>query len=242
MLQCWAGWGTNFYYYAVLKAILSRYTPKMIILDVENQVFKESRSSYDRLSVLLPFYKDHPEMRSIIELRGPYEKFKLHSRIYPYNSMIFKIAMGNSGLRSKANEDIKGYVPLTRSLNEPIRPVDLSVDYALDSNKFNCYKAFINDCAAAGVKLYLVCPPYFIKGIGNDKSMTIAKDIAYKKKLDFIDFAKDEFFLKDSRLFDDTVHLNYKGVTIFTNRLIDTLITKNNSSAVENPEHLDARR
>jgi hypothetical protein len=218
-----------FYYYAVLKGILKRYEPKMIILDIENEVFKESQHSYDRIAVLLPFYKNHPEMRSIIELRGPYEKFKLQSRVYPYNSLLFKIAMGNTKLSKKRNEDIKGYLPLTRALDEPIRMVDISKKYDIDSNKVNCYKSFIQDCKKANVKLYIVCSPYFIQSTGTDRSMALAKEIARENRIDFVDFSKDEVFLNDSRLFDDTVHVNVAGAKIFSNKLIDTIILKGNN-------------
>ncbi len=214
-----------FYYYAVLKGILSRHLPKMIILDIENGVFKESASSYDRISILLPFYKTHPEMRSIIELRSPFEKFKLQSGIYPYNSMLLKILKGNIKSGGKEKEDIKGYLPLLRSLNEPTRTVDLSKPYKLDSNKLNCYKAFINDCNKANIKLYLINSPYYFNSIGKDISMEIAKDIANKNSLDFIDFSKDEFFLKSPHLFDDTVHVNLAGSKIFSNRVIDSIIS-----------------
>lgn len=216
-----------FYYYAVLKGVLNRYTPKMIILDIENGVFQESQSSYDRIAVLLPYYKNHPGMRSIIELRSPYEKFKLQSRIYPYNSLLFKIAIGNTEFNKKRNEDIKGYVPLTRALDEPIRTVDFSKKYDIDSNKVNFYKSFINDCNKANVKLYIVCSPYFIHSIGSDSSMVLAKEIAGENNIDFFDFSKDELFLNNSRLFDDTVHVNVAGSKIFSNKLIDTIISKN---------------
>ncbi len=217
-----------FYYYAVLKAVLKRYTPKIIILDIENGVFKESQDSYDRMSILLPFYKSHPEMRSIIELRSPFEKLKLQSQIYPFNSMLFKIAIGNTEMNKKRNQDIKGYVELRRVLDEPIRTVDfLKNKYAIDSNKVNFYRSFIKDCKQANVKLYIVCSPYFIHAVGTDISMTIAKEIAGENNIDFVDFAKDEIFLNNSKLFDDTVHINVAGSKIFSNKLIDTMILKN---------------
>ena len=215
-----------FYYYAVLKAILSRHLPKIIILDIENSVFKESQSSYDRISILLPFYKSHPEMRSIINLRSPNEKFKLQSNIYPYNSMLLKIVKGNIKSSNKEKEDINGYLPLLRSLNEPVRTVDLSKPYNLDSNKLNSYKAFINDCKKANIKLYIINSPYYFNSIGKDISMEIAKDIAHKNSIDFIDLSKDEFFLKSPQLFDDTVHVNMAGSKIFTNKVIDSVISK----------------
>ena len=215
-----------FYYYAVLKGILSRHLPKMIILDIENGVFRNNQSSYDRISILLPFYKDHPEMRSIIDLRGPYEKFKLQSSIYPYNSLLLKIVKGNIKSGATEKEDINGYLPLVRSLNEPARTVNLSMPYNVDSNKINCYKSFISDCNKANVKLYIVCSPYYFNSIGKDTSMEIVKDIAYKNSIDFIDFSKDNFFLRSPQLFDDTVHVNLAGSKIFSNRVIDSIISR----------------
>jgi hypothetical protein len=61
--------------------------------------------------------------------------------------------------------------PLKRALHEPIRTVDFRAGYELDSNKINTYKAFINDCLDANIKLYLVCSPHFINAIGADTSM-----------------------------------------------------------------------
>ena len=215
-----------FYHYAVLESVLSRYTPKIIILDIENSVFRQYESSYDRISVLLPFYKSHPEMRSIIELRGPYEKYKLFSKIYPYNSLLFKIAAGNRKVDSAQSEDIKGYVPLTNALNEPIRKVYLPTGYALDSNKVNYYKLFIKECLQKNIKLFVVCSPYFIDAVGTDTSMTVAKKIAKENNVDFFDFSKDKDFLNNSRLFDDTVHVNSTGSKLFSNKVVDAIISK----------------
>jgi hypothetical protein len=215
-----------FYYYAVLKSIVKRYTPKMIILDIENEVFKEDQSSYDRISVLLPFYKNHPELHSIIEQKGPFEKFKLQSYVYPYNSMLFKIAIGNTEFNKKRNIDINGYVPLTRVLDEQIRNVDLSKKYVIDSIKINLYQSFINECLRANIKLYIVCSPYFFNSIGSDTSMQLATEIAKRNNIDYFDFSKDKLFLNNSKFFDDTVHVNVEGSKIFTNKLIDSIILK----------------
>lgn len=221
-----------FYYYAVLKSVLKRYSPKIIILDIENGVFKESQSSYDKLSILLPFYKDHPEMRPIIEMRSHLEKLKLQSNVYPYNSLLFKIALGN--INTTKSDDIKGYVPLNRLWAEPLRTVDLSIKYNLDTNKINYYKAFINDCYKAQVKLYIVCSPYYLRLKGNDSSIVLAKHIATEKNVDFIDFSRDESFLSNSKLFDDTVHVNTIGSKIFCNKLIDTLNYRSNEVVSKN--------
>jgi hypothetical protein len=106
-----------FYHYAVLKSILKRYTPKIIILDISGAEFSVGQDSYDRLSALLPYYKTHPEIRPIVELKSEYEKIKLASSIYPFNSSIITIALGNAEFNKKRNDDTEGYVPLKKNWN-----------------------------------------------------------------------------------------------------------------------------
>ena len=72
-----------FYHYAILKGMLKRYSPRIVILDFNVGEFEKDQRSYDRISSLLPYYENHPEIRSIILLKSPYEKYKLISKIYP---------------------------------------------------------------------------------------------------------------------------------------------------------------
>lgn len=201
------------YHYAVLEGVLKRYTPKIIVLDCEYGMLKNTVSSYERLSSLLPFYKDHPEMRDIIEKRSPYEKYKLLSSVYPYNSMIFKIASGNV---RKKEEDIKGYLKLERSLSQPIKTYDFTKKYELDTTKVNLMERFIDDCKKKNIQLYFFCGPYYMKTIGEDYSQAVVKEIADRKKVDFIDYANLETFQTQPKYFDDTVHVNYEGSKIFS--------------------------
>ena len=68
-----------FYHYALLKAVTKRYIPKIAILSFDAGNFSVNQEAYDRLSSLLPYYKNHPEIRSIVDLKGPYEKIKMLS-------------------------------------------------------------------------------------------------------------------------------------------------------------------
>jgi len=58
-----------FYYYGILKAITSRYSPKLIILDFSRD-FEMKQNSYDRLAMLAPYYEKHPEIRPVVELKS----------------------------------------------------------------------------------------------------------------------------------------------------------------------------
>ena len=209
--------GTSFFYhYAMLQAVLKRYTPKVIVLDCEYAALKTSATSYERLSVLLPLYSDHPEMQPVINLRTPFEKYKFASCIYPYNSMIFKIAVANLESNKKEKEDIKGYMPLHSSLKEPIKTFDYTAPYELDSIKVNMLNSFIDECLERKIKLYFVCPPYYMKTTGIDYSLAVTKQMAAQKKVPFIDYSTDTFYFNRPQLFDDTVHLNMTGAKMFS--------------------------
>jgi hypothetical protein len=220
---------TFLYQYAMLQGILKRYRPKIILLECENTMFLKSISSYERLATLLPFYKQHPEMREVILLKSPYERLKLLSNMYPYNSLIFKILFGNVG--NKEAGDINGYLPLNGSLDEPKRAVNFAKNYELDSNKIKYYHSFIKQCKQANVDLYLVCSPYFSAGTGNDISLTMAKESAAENNIPFIDLSKGHPLLNNSKLYDDTAHVNQTGSQILSNIIIDSLISNgvNNS-------------
>lgn len=213
-----------FYHYAVLKCVLKRYTPKIVILDFTGEEFRVNSQSYERLSSLLPYYKRHPEIRQIIELRSPYEKIKLLSSIYPYNSSIFTIAVGNAEFNKKRRGDIKGYVPLDGVWNEPIITDNKQSRYPIDSNKVKTYDLFIKDCIRSGTKLYIVCSPYYFKTTQTDISFSIAKGIAEKNNIPFFNFFKDSVFTNNSSLFSDMVHLNDNGAKVFSNKVVDRMM------------------
>jgi len=222
-----------FYNYAVLKAVLKRYSPKLIILDVSDDELRVGAESYDRLSFLLPYYKDHEEIRPIVDLKSPLEKFKLLSSIYAFNSSFLMIAGGNSEYFKKKASDTKGYKPLNRTWNNPIE-VRSPTQYEVDSIKINIFKSFIEDCRHAGIKLFVVSSPSYIKYNQKDYSISIIEKIAKKENVCFIDFANDTSFTNHSYLFDDPDHLNAKGselfTTIVTGKIADSLQLLNRTS------------
>ena len=215
-----------FYHYAVLEAVLKRYSPKIIILDFNDGEFSKNEDSYDRISSLLPYYKGHSEMRSIIELKSPYEKLKLLSKIYPYNSSLLIIAGGNAIFSEKKREDINGYLPLTKVWTDSIQNENTPVTYEIDSTKFKVYQSFIQDCINAKITLYIVCSPYFMKSTHQDYSIHLAKEIAKKYKVKLFDYSQDSAFLNSPKLFADPRHLNKEGANLFSNSLIDSILSK----------------
>ena len=211
------------YQYAMLKAVLKRYTPKIILLDFVKGEFAINQNDYDRLSALLPYYNSHPEMQSVILLKSAQERIKLLSAIYPYNSAIFSIAIGNADFNKGRSIDNKGYVAIATNWKEPI-PADVKLqNYQLDFTKIKLYELFIKDCKKLKIKLFIVCSPYLIKYANSDNSVTMAREIAAKNKVPFVDFSQNSLFINHAKLFADTIHLNDEGAQLFSSLLIQQM-------------------
>jgi len=219
-----------FYDYAVLKAVLKRYTPKMIILAFDKDEFSQSAESYDRLSTLLPFYKTHPEIDGIIDLKGPYEKYKMISNIYPYNSLVVTISAGNSDLNKKRREDIKGFVAVNKTWPEPIKCDSSFTNEVLDSNKVKVYESFIADCINAKIELYIITSPSFVKATYPSNSLVLGKAIAERYKVSFFDYSQDSGLLNNRNLFADIPHLNASGATIYSDKIANRILDEKRSN------------
>jgi hypothetical protein len=226
---------TIFYNYAIFQSVQKRYIPQIAILDFNVGEFRYMEESYDRISSLLPYYRSHPEIRSIIQLRSPFEKYKLISKIYPFNSLLFSIGVGNTDFnktRDKVNDE-QGYLPLTQVWNKTISTDTRSENYELDQNKINIFKSFVMECIAQHIRLYIVISPRFIK-YSEDPSIQTVRDIAQKYNQPFYNFSKDTLFWKHPEYFADKVHLNDKGAQIFSNKVIDRILKDESLSGIDN--------
>ena len=232
-----------FYHYAILKAILKRYSPKIAILDFGYGNFKKEIASYETMSSLLPYYESHPEIRSIIELRSPYEKYKLFSKIYPYNSDIFTIGIGNLTYNKNRYriEDYDGFVPLKEVWKGEVDHNPLEVAYELDSNKINYYKSFLKDCIKYKIKLYVIVSPRFIQYSHKDTSLILAENISKSLNVPFFNFYDDKEFLQSPHLFADPTHLNDSGAKVFSKKIIDKILQKENPILVNTSNYQEMK-
>lgn len=213
------------YHLAVLKGVLKRYHPKMIVLDLNLQDFEERAGSYDVLSSLLPYYKTHPEMRYIIEMRGKYERLKLISNIYPFNSEMLTIAIGNTELNKKRQNDIAGFVPLTGKWDGIVEDYRFPQNYKLDGNKVQAFKTFITDCKKANVKLFVVCSPYLSKNRIKESTIEMGRAITQENEIPFFDYSNFKPLLKTG-LYQDFPHLNQDGAKLFSDLVVADILNR----------------
>ena len=202
-----------FYQLAVLKSILKRYTPKLIILDYSGG-FDKKVDSYDKLNTLLPYYKTHKEIDKIIELKSPFEKVKLISEIYPFNSMISTIVVRSLTLNKEKDPDIQGYIALQGKWNKKM-DFNTYVPYEVDTNKLNSYREFITTAKKTSAKVIVIISPIF-QDFDKYQEIEICKNICTLENIPFWDYSRHTSFHDKSYLFDDVSHLNNDGAIIFS--------------------------
>lgn len=208
-----------FYYYAVLQSVLARYEPRIIVLDILNDELDNKQESYDRLAELLPYYKTHPVIGPILKLRGPYEKYKMLSATYPYNSLLLTIGIGNTNFNKDRFAEINGYIPLTGQVKESVKADKKGTVENIDVNKIDIYTKFLEACKKHNVKLIIAISPSW-QNQQVTQSTIIAKQLAQKYNVPFFDYSNNAAYLLKSASFYDSNHLNNSGAIRFTNDII----------------------
>jgi hypothetical protein len=210
------------YHEAVLKLILKRYLPRLIILDVVPSDFKYSENRGERLHGLWPYVSRHPELKALVRRRGYSERIRFLSQIYPFNSYILTIAVGNMGFNKKRSGDIKGYGPLKSHWLEPLKTSALGID-KVDAEAVQSFRRFIALASSRSVPLYVVVSPVFQRWLQPVLTLETAKAICKETNVSYLDFSQSEEFQKHPEYFRDTWHLNHVGATRFSALLAETL-------------------
>jgi hypothetical protein len=227
-LSCFnAGYdGQNILYHkALFDVITERYNPKIIILDVNTSELDVNKSSYDSLAVLNPYVKKHPVLWETLILRSPFEKIKHFSGIYPYNSLLGRIIMGN--LRFKTRDiSINGFTAQKGVWNDSLEEIEYD-EKRLDINKINAFNKFLYDSKKRGITVYVVLSPMFRKIVNYSTSIKYIREECARQDVPFISYQNNNYFF-DKGLFFDPSHLNYIGADIFSSDISNLLKTMDN--------------
>jgi hypothetical protein len=211
------------YNYAVLKVVLSRYSPQIIVLDINPTEFYFDPESYERLSSLLPYYSDHPEIRSMINLRSHFEKIKLLSSIYPFNGLLTAIGIGNLKINKKRKSDDKGYIPLYGKMNKTELISTQSRPGSIDTIKLQALDSISELCSKNGIKLFICFSPIFAR-TRETKIDTLIVNIVNENRFKYFNFSNEPYFLTNPDLFRDINHLNQDGAIYYSSLVLDSIL------------------
>jgi hypothetical protein len=210
---------------AEVNSILKRYVPNIILLDILDDEFEQrSYKIEDRVSGLLPYYKTHPEVRGIVDLKSPLEKYKLLSSLYTFNTLLLPSITGVLDLNNKqSNEKTLGYLPLYGKWSGDIEIID-SRSTKLDRNKIMGLKNIIAACNEKKITLVILVSPSYKKYTQNyNPTITLARKIADSNSVTFWNYLEDTTYLNHKEFFMDIRHLNNDGATIYTTNIIRRL-------------------
>jgi len=219
------------YNYAAFLAVTKRYTPKLVIFDINPIELYYREADYEGLSTLLPYYNDHPELKEIIELRGPFENYKLYSATYPFNSQLIYIGIGNLEVSKTKYGSHKGYLPLYGKMkSEPANNSLTETTGTIDTNKVNALTDISTYCKKNKIRLAFTYSPIFNNPTEGIASKIIA-DIAMANQDKYFNFSNDSIFDNHPEYFKDNVHLNNDGAKIFS-KIISVNITNSKFDSI----------
>lgn len=231
---------------ALAEIILSRTSPKLIILNVDPNWLFESKDSYERLSNLNPYYTYYPDiLKPIINLKSNIEYIKVLSKGYRYNSTIVHVLR----YYLKPQKDEKGYRPLTGRMKPvtyypTIAQVNQSDPRRIDQNCVKAFKSFIQRTKEKGIELIFVTSPNPKGDVLNNHSSQTIRKIIKEEKLRLISCENHPEFTGRFEYFNDPGHLNKYGAIAFseivTDSLVKILVSANKSDYLTLEEHSSA--
>jgi len=207
------------YNLALLKAILSRHKPKMIILDIK---YEESDDWISRVRDLKPYFKDYPSaLETDVMVNGEKEYYRVMWNSYLYNSTILQLLYSYTK-GANTNYKCNGYDPLPVRRNK-VNIVKEQVEPVKAANPlYNvCLAELASICNENGIILITVSSPTLVNFKFKSPSINVIDSLG----LTYLDHFNDEYFLSHTELFRDGDHLFENGADIFSS-IISSEINK----------------
>jgi len=217
------------YYYGIIGAILERYSPKIVILDITYGEWKVKTNvnETDNLSPLLPFYSKSKMIKELILHRGKYERIKFMSKIYPFNSQITNIIHSFLTGDNDPNISMDGYIPMIGEINEPVIVIKDEPTLQDDSVKICYIRKIISLCLEKEVNLIIVNSPSYIYTEKEQREHNILYILAQEYGIEIWDYTNNPKFLKPY-YFVDINHMNDNGAREFTTDISEKINGKLN--------------
>lgn len=225
------------YQYGCAGILLRHYTPGLWIMEVDDAVMRGPELT-DRLSCFLPWSRSEPAARELVLRRSRYEPIRLLSRIYPFNSLVLRLAAPFVRVENSAR---LGFLPLSGTFRpgapEPDPGTTLrtvagraGAREPAESLKLRDLRATVQLLHSRGVRVVAVRSPRYLLS-----PAAVERDTADARELEetfgslgvrFLDFSAAHMTrYADPALFRDPSHLNETGALLFSREMADSLRT-----------------
>ena len=206
---------------ALLKAILDRHKPKIVILECGQ--IEIDKNWLEKMSVLKPYYVTHPKVFDLaLMINGNTEKVKCSSALYRFNSKVFQ--MFKSYVFSSEDE-LCGYEPISAS-EQKVKDLSYKSNekeyFALDSTVEKVLEDLVKTCKDNNIKLVVFCSPVLYDYSDVSRGLS---DLFGDLEVPFYDYSNDTSFIYHSELFGDYVHLNSAGANLYSRRVASDVLS-----------------
>lgn len=205
--------------YGLLELMLDRYSPKLIVFDVEPAFdiieYKDDNKHKRYLTRLKPYYKNEV-VGDIIKSVSLEEWYKVHSGMLRYNMSLLTMFAEEITQRK---DYIKGFYPLQgiykRSPEQSKTQAKTeSVSVMNDSFKLDYVEKLVELTKAKGIPLVIIASPKY--GKVDSKDIQPVVDICKKHHIPFVDYYANEQFTDNIEWFKEPMHLNATGARFFS--------------------------
>ena len=191
----------------------SRYSPKLIIYDVEPafdiNVYSEDDNNTRYIGSLRPYF-DNNKVRNIITRVDPVERYKNVSFMFRYNSKIFDL-LKDQLVVGEYVED--GFVPLEGTMIKEPAIKSKGEPSATDKLKLEFFEEFVAMLSKSETRLIVIASPKY--GAVTSEVFKPVKEICNKYGVEFLDFYYAPVFQKRD-YFKEQMHLNEAGAKYFS--------------------------
>lgn len=213
------------YQNCIINMILDRYTPKMILWDIQPGSFVgiDHSNEYQNIRYLSPYYPANSWAESYINSESPKMRYRMMSRMFAFNSKslnyVFPLVTHSSATKN-------GYIPLaTEGYLYPEMNKQAEKEGGVNSTYIDLLDQTMKRCREKGVELRMYISPEY----SQKSALTVAAEdeigrVAMCNDVSFTNAHSDEHFMQDATLFKDASHLNDKGARMFTANVVRDIL------------------
>lgn len=205
--------------YPYYKMLSERYTPKLIIYDLNG--FDLDEDDHSKYLVWLRQFYGRPPVDSMIWDINPDERYKMMCKAYQYNGKVLQII---SDAIHPLQHDILGYKPLDGTISYLPKTGKNKVvkQKPIDPFKEKYLVRLILDCKHRGTNLVFMFSPTYGHSQRSEYYNAITA-LCKRYGVPFFYHENDRRFIFNQKYFKDTSHLNHVGAEKYTSMTISEI-------------------
>lgn len=203
------------FWYAMQQGVLNINTPKVAVVNIENDFLTYDMSNgYERAGFLRPFYRKHYEIRPIINRISSFEKTLMSSNIYAFNSSFYYLLRPYLIRGLDGKKEFKGWKTRYGTIEQNNKDYyvynstqELNMETTLLFNKF------IENFTNKGCNVFIVVSPNYKQLVKYSPTLEYVSNM---NNVTLLNHSNNKKFVDNHLYFNDNFHLNIEGAIEFS--------------------------